>query len=271
MTGLPFLSQAQQMSCCQTPGATASFAMLASDKQFKSSHEEPLPFHYKSVAGTDITYPTADGKTAHAFVIKSQKPTDNYVFVIHEWWGLNDYIKQESEKIYNDLGNVNVIALDLYDNQIATTREDAAKYMGAVNTERAKAIIEGAFKYVGPKAKIGTIGWCFGGGWSLQTSLLAGKQAAACVMYYGMPEKDIARLMLLNTDVLCIYGSQDQWITPKVIADFQADMKSAGKKIIVKEYNADHAFANPSNPKFDKTATEDAYKHVMEFFKSRLK
>jgi carboxymethylenebutenolidase len=143
--------------------------------------------------------------------------------------------------------------------------------MQAVTTDRASAIIKGAIAYVGPSAKIYTIGWCFGGGWSLQTSLMAGKQAAGCVMYYGMPEKDQSKLRNLNADVLAIFANKDQWINTKVADEFAVNMTTAGKKIIVKKYDADHGFANPSAPAFDKSAREDAYANEIAFFKARIK
>ena len=185
--------------------------------------------------------------------------------------GLNDYIKKESERLYNDLGNVNVIALDLYDGKVATTREDAGKFMQAVKEDRAQAIIKGAIEYAGPKARIATIGWCFGGGWSLQASIMAGKQDVACVMYYGMPEKSVDRLKTLNADVLGNFANKDQWINPKVVAQFETDMKEAGKKLYVHEFDADHAFANPSNPHYNKDATADAYSKAIPFIKERMK
>jgi len=86
------------------------------------------------------------------------------------WWGLNDYIQEEAEKLQKDLKNVNVLALDLYDSKVATTRDDAMKYVGEAKQERVRAVINGAFDYVGAKAQMGTIGWCYGGGWSLQTA-----------------------------------------------------------------------------------------------------
>src|SRR4051794_25822226 len=86
------------MNCC-TPGATEKFAMLASDKSFVMSHAEPLPFVYKSAKGNDISYKASDGTDAHAWEVKADKNTNYYLFVIHEWWGLNDYVKQESEKL----------------------------------------------------------------------------------------------------------------------------------------------------------------------------
>jgi carboxymethylenebutenolidase len=260
---------AQKSSCCAMP-ATTQFAMLSKDRSFTSSHDEPRPFVYESKAGKMITYKTPDGKQASAFELKAAKPTNNYLLVIHEWWGLNDYIKQEAEKFYNDLGNVNVIALDLYDGKVATKREEAAKYMQQVNNERAEAIIKGAINHAGKKAEVATIGWCFGGGWSLQAALLAGKQASGCIMYYGMPEKSVEKLKNLNTDVLGLFAGKEEWISPAVVAEFEKNMQQAGKKLQVKIFDAEHAFANPSNPHFDKQATAEAYKIATSYLKERL-
>ena len=87
--------------------------------------------------------------------------------------------------------------------------------MQGVKEDRAKAIIKGAIAYAGPNAHIATIGWCFGGGWSLQASLLAGKQDVACVMYYGMPEQDVNKLKTLHADVLGNFANKDNWINSK--------------------------------------------------------
>ncbi|HTI60010.1 dienelactone hydrolase family protein [Mucilaginibacter sp.] len=260
-----------KMACCAKPSATKQFAMLASDKKFVMSHAIPKPYHFQSSIGKAVTYKTADGKTANAFEIKAKKPTDNWLLVVHEWWGLNDFVKHESEKLYNDLGDVNVLDLDLYDGKVATTREDAGKFMQAVKDDRAEAIIKGAIAFVGPKARIATIGWCFGGGWSLQTSLMAGSQDVACVMYYGMPEQDVNKLKTLHADVLGNFANKDGWINPKVVAKFAENMKAAGKKLELHQYNADHGFANPSNPIYDSEATKDAYAKTLAFLKPRLK
>jgi len=264
-------SQSKMACCSKAPNATKRFAMLASDKKFRMAHANPLPLIFQSKIGKTITYKTPDGKEAHAYELKASKSTNNYLLVVHEWWGLNDFVKKESEKLYNDLGNVNVIALDLYDGKVATNRDEAGKFMGAVKEDRAQAIIKGAISYAGSKARIATIGWCFGGGWSLQTTLMAGKQAIGCVMYYGMPEQDVNKLKTLNTDVLGIFANKDQWINPKVVAQFEENMKKAGKKLIVYQYDADHGFANPSNPVYDSKATREAYEHTIAFLKPRLK
>jgi carboxymethylenebutenolidase len=270
LSGALAFSQSK-MACCAKPSATQQFAMLASNKAFIMSHKNPLKIHFQSTIGKPINYKTADGKEANAYLLKAKNPTNNYILVIHEFWGLNDFVKKESEKIYDELGNVNIIDLDLYDGQIATTREDAGKLMQAVKEDRAKAIINGAIAYAGPNAHIATLGWCFGGGWSLQATLLTGKQAAGCVMFYGMPEQDVNRLKTLHCDVLGNFANKDQWINPKVVAKFEEDMKAAGKKLYVHQYDADHGFANPSNPIYNSDATKDANAHTLEFLKERLK
>ena len=258
-----------KMACCKQ-SATQKFAMLASNKKFVMSHAKPKPFHFQTTIGKPITYPTPDGRTADAFEFKAKNPTENYILVIHEYFGLNDYVKKESEEIYNDLGNVNIIDLDLYDGKVTDDRAEAGKLMQAVKDDRAQAIIKGAIAYAGPKAHIATLGWCFGGGWSLQASLLAGQQDVACVMYYGMPEQDINRLKTLHCDVLGNFGNLDQWINPKVVGKFADDMKTAGKKLYLHQYDANHAFANPSSPNSNTAAAADSYKNTIAFYKERL-
>jgi len=245
--------------------------MLSHDKKFVASHLEPKPFTLANPMGKEISFKTPDGKEGYGYEIKASTPTDNYVLVVHEWWGLNDYIKQESEKIYSSLGNVNVIAIDMYDKKVASNRDSAGKYMNSLKAERGEALIKGVLTYIGTKANIATIGWCFGGGWSLQASILAGKQGKACVMYYGMPEDKTEKLKTLNAPVLFVWAEKDQWINKEVVTKFEANMKTLNKPLTVKPYDADHAFANPSNPKFDKTSAEDAMKNSMEFIKKNLK
>jgi carboxymethylenebutenolidase len=261
------------ITVCHTP-STEKFAMFASNKEFNAAHATPRAYvHVSEEGGKMIQFSCSDGKSANGYLIMATKKTNNWIFVFQEWWGLNDNIKRQSEDLYKDLGNVNVLALDLYDGNIATDREQAAKYMQEFKQERGDMIIKGALSYVGKNAKVGTVGWCFGGGQSLLASLLAGKQATACVIYYGMPVEDVAALKTLNTDVLGIFASREKWITPEVVQKFESNMKAAGKKVIVKNYDAEHGFANPSNPMgaFDEAAYKDAYKNTVDFFKARLK
>ncbi|MGV3586404.1 MAG: dienelactone hydrolase family protein [Adhaeribacter sp.] len=258
-------------SCCTNPyQAPTAFAMLTHDKQFVSGHASPLPYVHVSAVGKMITFTTPDGKTGRAYELKPAKKSNKYLFVFQEWWGLNDHIKKEAESYFNDLGEVNVIALDLYDGKIATNSEEAVKLVQAVNSERAEAIIKGAQEYAGKKAEIATIGWCFGGGWSLQAAIIGGKQTVGCVMFYGMPEKNVDRLKMLNSDVLGFFAGKEKNINPEVVKEFEANMKAAGKKIRTRIYDAEHAFANASNPNYHQKFAAETHRLAASYLRDRF-
>lgn len=264
------VGSAQKMTCCTASASSNGMRAMADDPDFVATHEAPLPFNYTVQAGKMITFSTPDGKTGSAYEVLASAPTNNFLIITHEWWGLNNYIKQRADELQKTLANVNVIAVDMYDGKVASTPDSAAKYMKAATNDRIMNILKGAIAFTGKDARIFSLGWCFGGGYALQVAILAGKQAAGCVMYYGMPESDMAKLKSLNCDVLGLFASKDKWINPDMVKTFQANMEKAGKKLTMKEYNADHAFANPSNPHFDKAAAEDANKMAVEFIKKRL-
>ncbi len=263
------LATGQDKSCCSTE-KVVSFTAFSEQKEFRDIHQIPAAFTLKDAKGTMITFKTKDGKTANGYFVKSEKPSNKYIFVFHEWWGLNDYIKKESDELKQKLGDVNILAIDLYDGKVADNREDAAKFMQSVIQDRALSIISGAIDFAGKDAKIGTIGWCFGGGWSLQSSIMLAKQGSACVMYYGIIENSPETFKELNAPVLGIFAEKDGWVNPEVYGNLEKNIKAAGKKITVKSFNADHAFANPSNAKFDEAATKEAKDLTINFFKENL-
>lgn len=241
------------------------------DKKFLAAHDTPAPFEFAENDGNTITFPTPDGKTSTAMLWPAPQTTSNYLVVIHEYWGLNDYVKKMSQQLRNDLGNVNVIAVDLYDGKVAATAQEAGKFMSGVTQERGSAILKGLYENQKDAAQFLTLGWCFGGGWSLQASLLAGDKAGGCVMYYGMPEKNVAKLKELKCDVLGVFANKDKWITPAVVDSFKVNMKAAGKTLDLHQYDADHAFANPSQTdRYNEKAADDAYYYVKEFLAKHL-
>ncbi len=256
----------EYIAVCSGP---EQFAGFSNDLSFRSIHPLPVPIQDFQPKGQMIKYAVSDGERANAYFIRSESRSKDYLFVIHEWWGLNEYIKRESDRLYEELGDINIIALDLYDGKVASTREKAMEYMQSVTEERARIIIAGAKTYAGRNADIFTIGWCFGGGWSLQTSIELGNQASGTVMFYGMPEQDVERLKLIKCDVLGLFAAEEQWITPAIVSKFENDMTSINKTLIIKSYQAEHGFANPSNPKFDKEATADANKLAIAFIQER--
>ncbi|MEH0157460.1 dienelactone hydrolase family protein [Limibacter armeniacum] len=245
-----------------------AFASFANNKEFRDAHALPRPFkpRAKQLKGKMVDFKTPGAEKGHAYLVKAPKKSNQYLFMFHEWWGLNEYVKDEAAFWAEQLGDVNVLAIDLYDGKVATTREDAGKLMQGVDSDRAEDIIKGAISYAGQGAKLASIGWCFGGGWSLQSAIIARHSMEACVMYYGMPIQDEELLETkLETNVLGIFAKQDRWITPEVVKEFEENMKKAGKELTVAMYDADHAFANPSSPKYDEEAAKDAREKVRRY------
>jgi carboxymethylenebutenolidase len=267
---LPMANAQTKTTCCAKP-ATEEFAAFASSQEFRSMHESPLPFTQVDTAGEMITYPvTGSDEEGHAYLIKSVKPSNKYLIVIHEWWGLNGYIKKKADDFSKTFPDVNILAVDLYDGQVAENPDDAAKYMEGVTTERATGLLKGALTFAGKKAEIQTIGWCFGGGWALQTAIMGGKNMKGCVMYYGMPETDKTKLKALKCDVLAIFAKKDTHVTPKLAADFSKNMKAAGKILVAKQFDAEHGFANPSSPAYNNKNAAIADKLALDFLKKHF-
>lgn len=236
---------------------------------FAALHMAPAYYKLENQTGAMVSF-KAEGGDAKGYFIKSKQKSNKWLFVIQEWWGLNDNIKKEAETFAQELGDVNILALDMYDGKVASVPDSAMQYMRGAKSERLEAIVKGGLAYAGAEAKIYTVGWCFGGGWSLQSTLLAGKQAAGCVMYYGRPETNIERLKTINCDVIGFFANKDQGIPPAAVDAFEKNMKEAGKNLAVNRYDAGHGFANPSNPVYDKVATQDAHTKTIAFLKAHM-
>jgi len=253
--------------CHGVNAAISEFAAFANDENFLQAHPSPLPVQ-RMGSGKMIEFPVEGGAIGHGYLVKSRKKTDKYLLLFQEWWGLNDFVKNEADMWSKELG-INVLAIDLYDGKVAATAEEAGKLMQANDPARSSALILAAAKHLGDKADFRTLGWCFGGGWSLQASLLLKNKIKACVMYYGMPEKDGTKLKGLASDVLFIHAKEDQWITDQVVAEFETNMKAAGKVVKVNRYDANHAFANPSSPRYNESSAVAARKVVKAYLKGK--
>ena len=263
----PTVKKAEVIECLNMETQQA-YQLEASTPAFAAMHPSPLVVNPENLLGKMMTFDAADGKQANAYFIAAKKKTNKYLIVIQEWWGLNDNVKIESDKYYTDLGDVNVIAVDMYDGKVAATPDSAMKLMRGADMGRMTAIIQGAIKYAGSKASIYSVGWCFGGMWSLQTAILAGPQAKGTVMYYGRPETNMDKLKSIQCDIIGFFGNLDQSPSPVMVNDFEKNMKEAGKNLAVNRYEAGHGFANPSNPSFNAAAKEDAYAKAIAFLKA---
>lgn len=252
------------------PALPDDMAAFASDPAFQSLHLSPLKIKYNVLGEMVALKVPGGGANASAYLVKAKSKSNKWLFVYQEWWGLNDHIKKQADQFYNDLGGkVNVLALDMYDGKVTADPQEAGKIMQGVQEDRLQNIVKSGVALAGSKAKIASVGWCFGGGWSLKSALIEGKQAVGCVMYYGMPVKDVAQLKTLHTDVLGLFATE-QYISKEIIEQFAANMKTAGKDLNYKIFNGVHGFANPSNPKFDQALSAEAYSMALGYLKKKL-
>jgi carboxymethylenebutenolidase len=263
----PTLQKGEVIECLNMETQQA-YQLEASTPAFASLHITPKMVEPSDLVGTMISFDAADGNKANAYFIPAKKKSNKWLIVIQEWWGLNNQIKMEADQYFKDLGDMNVIAVDMYDGKVAATPDSAMKLMRGSDMNRMTAIVQGAIKHAGAKASIYSVGWCFGGMWSLQTAILAGPQAKGSVMYYGRPETNMEKLKSIQCDIIGFFGNKDQSPSPAMVNTFEQNMKDAGKNLSVNRYDAGHGFANPSNPSFNAAAKEDAYAKSIAFLKA---
>lgn len=124
------------------------------------------------------------------------------MFVFHDWYGLSEFVRKQSDQFYNDLGGaVSVMSPDMYDGKLTSDPNEAGQLVQGVVETRLENIVNAARSYAGKKAQIVCLGWSFGGDWSLKSAILLGKQNFGSVIYYGMPIQDVEQLKTLKSDV----------------------------------------------------------------------
>lgn len=266
-TQYPTLDKGEVIECLNMETQQA-YQLEASKSKFANLHIAPAVVNPADLLGTIVPFNAADGKPGQAYFIPAKKKSDKWLIVIQEWWGLNDNIKMEADQYFKDLGDVNVMAVDMYDGKVAATPDSAMKLMRGADMNRMVALIQGAVKHAGSKASIYSVGWCFGGMWSLQTAIIAGPQAKGSVMYYGRPESNMDKLKSIQCDIIGFFGNLDQSPSPAMVNTFEANMKLAGKNLTAYKYEAGHGFANPSNPSYNAAAKTDSYSKAIAFLKS---
>jgi carboxymethylenebutenolidase len=222
-----------------------------------------------------VSYKSGDETVQAALYTPVGKGPFPAIIVIHEWWGLNDWVKEQASKLADQ--GYEVLAIDLYRGKVATTPDMAHELMRGVPEDRAKRDLHAAFEYLASqpnvkKDRIGAIGWCMGGGYSLDVALQE-PTLAADVINYGHLATDPQSLKKINAPILGMFGGQDRGITPDDVHKFEAAMKQEGKKVDVKIYDdAGHAFENPNNKDGYRAAdAADAWKRTVDFLAENLK
>lgn len=194
------------------------------------------------------------------------------VVMIHEWWGLNETIKETARKLATQ--GYKVLAVDLYGGKVATDAAEAQKFVGGVKPQQAIANMKAAVSFLQKRgiSKVASLGWCFGGGQSLALAM-SGQKLDATVLYYGTPlVTEPAKLSVIKWPVLGIFGDKDQAIPVDTIYKFEKSLTdlSTTKEIYIYA-GLGHAFANPTGPNYAPEATKDAWEKTLVFLKKYLK
>ena len=233
-----------------------------------------VPTASAAVKTENVSYKSGDETVNSYLALPEGAGKHPAIIVIHEWWGLNNWVKDQAQHFASD-GYV-ALAVDLYRGQVATTPDEAHILMRGLPDDRGLRDLEAAFAYLSSRPdvqpnKIGAIGWCMGGGWAVKLAEDQPKLAAVVVNYGSLPT-DSTIIAKINAPLLGNFGAEDKGIPPESVHAFEAAMKSAGKNPDIKIYEgAGHAFQNPDNKQgYRKEATEDADKRIDTFFHKEL-
>lgn len=209
---------------------------------------------------------------ARHYLVKPETTSAKAVVLIHEWWGLTDQMKSLAEQ-YAKEGYL-ALAVDLFDGKSTQDPNVAAQWMASCDPKRALTKLRDALLWLqdGPLKipRVATIGWCFGGGFSLKCALEMPELVQAGVIFYGLVETDEKKLKKCTVPLLGIFAEKDSWITPAKFRGFERACREAGVSLEMHVYDAEHAFHNPKNPQHQAMDALDADKKVFEFLRKTL-
>ena len=227
-----------------------------------------------AVTPKNVSYKSGDETVQGLLYTPEGKGPFPGIVVIHEWWGLNDWVKEQASKL-SDLGYV-ALAIDLYRGKVAATPDEAHELMRGLPEDRAKRDLHAAFEFLQSqstvkKDRIASIGWCMGGGYSLDMALQE-PTLRADVINYGHLATDTNSLKKINASILGIFGGKDRGITPADVKKFEQSLKQLGKKVDIVIYpDAGHAFENPNNKDgYRPDDAADAWKRTVKFLADTL-
>lgn len=220
----------------------------------------------KNVAVETVAY---FGDVEGYFAVPSDYAEYPGVVMIHEWWGLNSHIKEMARKLASE--GYMVLAVDIYEGTVAKDSTEASILSRKVEQTRANENMKAALAYLKERGatKLGSLGWCFGGGQSFQLS--QSEDLDATVIYYGRVNTDPQQITL-RSPVLGIFAENDQGIPPATVNAFKDALGSRGIIHDITIYpGVGHAFANPSGAAYNADASLDAWAKTLKFLDRNLK
>jgi carboxymethylenebutenolidase len=228
-----------------------------------------------AATGKDVSYKSGEETVQAVLYMPKGKGPFPALIAVHEWWGLNDWIKEQSSRLADE-GYV-TLAVDLYRGKVATTPQMAYQLSRDLPDDRAYSDLHTALEFLKTqpdvkKDRIGVIGWWMGGGYALDMAVTE-PTLAAVVINYGSLTDDPDDLKKLNASVLGIFAGEDRDVPLADVRKFEQQMKELGKKGEIAIYpDAGPAFENPSNTAgYRLIDAQDAWKKTIDFLANTLK
>jgi carboxymethylenebutenolidase len=222
-----------------------------------------------------VQFPNGTGTVSGYLAVPDKPGRYPAMVVIHEWWGLTDWVKEQTQKLAAQ-GYI-ALAVDLYRGQVTADPEVAHELMRGLPQDRAVSDLKAAFAYLATRKDvdrdhIGSIGWCMGGGFSLQLAIHE-PHLAACVVNYGALPTDPTDIQQIYAPVLGSFGADDRGITPADVQAFEKTMKGMNRRLDVKVYDgAGHGFENSTNTNgYRPEAAADAWARTIAFLGKTMK
>jgi carboxymethylenebutenolidase len=272
-TFLPAVSLNQERVYAQdSSGTTNATALSGDDASSQSGQLQNQSINYFDGSLGYLVYPSSANTTGTSAGQQQQKLPA--VVMVHEWWGLNDNIKDMADELASE-GYV-VLAADLYNGEVAADPNRARELSSSVreNPQQAISNLQSAVQYLTSlpninSSRIAALGWCFGGGQALQLALNSEQHPlAATVIYYGNLVNDTNELSKINWPVLGIFGDQDQAVPVESANAFEQALNETGITNEIYIYpGVGHAFANPSGDNYAPEETADAWEKTLAFLK----
>jgi carboxymethylenebutenolidase len=257
------VGQARSIEPCCPPDLLQK---AADSSAFAAAHPLKATTPTPTLLGTNVRLTDFGAEDIAYLSIPTVQPRGGVV-LIHEWWGLNDHLKATADR-FAAQGYV-ALAVDIYNGKVTTDPALAAELMKSVRPASALRTIAAGVRFLkeSPRFKtetVATIGWCLGGGLSLQAGL-RNPNVDAIIMYYGAPETDPDKLKALRIPLLGIWAARDEWITPAAVQTFDQNLKNLEVSHEFHSFDAEHAFANPSNANYDAAAADKAWNLTLDF------
>ena len=229
----------------------------------------------RAVVAETLAYAEVDEQLVKGHFVIPEDMVELYpgIILIHEWQGLNDDMRALADRLAGE-GFI-VLAIDLYGGRSASTPTEARALMVEVleNQQFATDNIRQAAQWVrmAGAPRVATVGFGFGGGWSLNAAVQLESELDAAVVFYGQVSDNETTLASISAPVLALFGEDDSTVPSESVEQFEIAMQNLGKDIEIQRYKGSKGgFATPGHRNFQPGNGDDAWRRMIAFLNTHM-